>query len=168
MLRRRAALFVLLCAPSFGGCCGGDEYLTLGIGLQGPAGITTPDWGGTMESTPLPYFTATFSQDSRPKGEVFELFLDGARVPLIVEEIPWAANPDKAGSCSHDEQGYEPEAPLAPGIYKLAHRRRNGNGRRLNCQGECPWTDLDGEPALELALVVPAGDAVDGGAEGGL
>jgi hypothetical protein len=120
-----------------------------------------------MESSPLPYLTASFGQGEPPQGDVFELFLDAARVPLIVTEIPWSANPDTTGACPHDEQSYEPEEPLEPGFYTLVHRRRSGTGRPINCLNACPWTEIEGEPALELTLDVSAGDPADGGVEGG-
>ncbi|MBI2897881.1 MAG: hypothetical protein HYY06_30260 [Deltaproteobacteria bacterium] len=162
----RLALVVLV-ASAGGCCCGGDDYLTLGIGLWGPAGITTPLWGEAMDVGPSPVFTAAFAEDDHPSGDVFELWNQGNRLPLLVTSVDWADNPDRTGSCPHDEQVYEAQPALEPGDYTLVHLERHGNGSALNCLGQCPWTTFEGDRALVLDLHVSSMPSRDGGADAG-
>jgi hypothetical protein len=157
-------LIACLAVPHVACVCGHSEHLALGIGASGAAGITTPLWGETMSAAARPVFTATFAENEVLPGPAFELFLGTTPIPLTITEIPFAANPNKDGSCPHHEQTYDVVDALGTGSYTLVHRGRIAAGHVLNCLGECPWTTFEGERALVLTLEVGT-SAADAGVD---
>lgn len=141
------------------GCCAGETHLNFGlreyvdIPDHGTGiGETAPRWGASAALHSRDELIVTTDLDTELHPDVLELFdAAGAPVELACKTVD-VREPD-TGSCPHRARTCS-LATLAPGDYTLVHRERFGTGQPINCGGDCPFVDFQGEPALVLTLMI--------------
>jgi hypothetical protein len=127
------------------GCLGGSGGVSFIMERVG-VGSDAPRWGTAQIMKTADQISVISKHEIADA--VLELFHDEVSLALqgSDEHVPTDHE-----SCEHEERHF-PLSMLAPGDYRLVHRRQNGEV--ANCGGACPWTRFDGDDALVLTMDV--------------